>query len=313
MRASFSIVIMLLAIICPVSAENDAVHPCQNPKQPCQIGSLGAIEGSVTLFRPNQIPRQLDSKKDVEMPLNQGDTLQCGADSRAPGHLGKRLLPNLCQVGKLAAGLGNYDIATLAAFEEAGRIGGRNKGEDVPIYAPPDHGAVLPEMFVVQWRTRPPLDTFTAILQDSHGGELGRVPDVNGAGGVLKSDVLKDALVRYQKSDGDHIARLTFHDKTAPDQSVTFAVLTDKQESDLKRQLADVSTPADSFHYVERAAVFESFKLYSQVAAEYDSALKEAPESRYLLQATLNAYARIGDFQTARSLRDRLNKVEGDD
>jgi hypothetical protein len=61
---------------------------------------------------------------------------------------------------------------------------------------------------------------------------------------------------------------------------------------------------------VARAGVYESFKLYGEVAAEYDSALKEAPTSRDLLRVALTAHARIGDFRTARSLRDQLAQVE---
>ena len=279
---------------------------------------LEQVIGSVTLSERQEHTLKLDPHKDAARILYEGETLTCAAGSHATGYLvsasGEKssVRQDLCHPEKLEAGLGSRNGAE-AALKNFGQRAGRNKGEDVPIFAPPDQGAAVPETFVVRWRTRPPLNSFTAILQDGRGTELARVPDVSGAEGVLESDVLRRALLRYQRSEGDHAAKLTFHDKAGLDQSVTFLVLTADQELELKNKLSDGVAPDGLFMHVQRAAVFDSYKLYDEEAAEYEAALKEAPESRDLLRAAFNAYSRIGDFRTARSLRDRQEQVEGED
>ena len=296
-----------LALVAGVSALAEDT-PATTP-----IAFLQEIKGDVLLLRGGG-EEKLNPARARGMLLHRGETLRCSTGSSAEGFKAdvsrtNQRAQDLCNLGEVARAAGDLSTASRA-MEQIGRRAGRNKGEDVLIFAPPDHGAVLPGSLVVRWRTRPPLDIFTATLTDSKGAELAKVADVDGSVGSLDVDVLRGALIRYGQSSGDHIAKLTFHGKTEPDQSVTFHVLTPAQETELKRKLVEDTQQEGLFHYVERAAVFDSFQLYDEVAAEYDAALKEAPESRDLLQAAFNAYSRIGDFRTARSLRDRLEQVE---
>ena len=68
--------------------------------------------------------------------------------------------------------------------------------------------------------------------------------------------------------------------------------------------------PDGFFLHLERAAIFDSYRMYGSVAAEYDAALEAAPESVDLLRAAITAHSRIGDLRRARDLRDKLQQVE---
>jgi hypothetical protein len=289
------------------------------------IAFLGKIDPGVRLLH-DKAARTLDPKRDVGKVLYAGDTLECAAGAKAMGFLARSdgtrssLPQDLCQPKLLTDVLthllqgeviGKRDFTQHATvLETYAKLGGRSKGDDVAVFAPPDHGAALADKFVVRWRTRPPLDTLAIILEDEQGIELARVADVNGAEGVLESEVLRKALGRYQSSTGEHKVKLILRDKGSPEQSVVFTILTKQQESDLNRELHDPAIASDLFGYVQRASIYDSFGLYDEVATEYDAALKVAPESHDLLLAAFNAHTRIGDFRAARDLRDRLAQSE---
>jgi hypothetical protein len=191
------------------------------------------------------------------------------------------------------------------------KIAGRGKGSDSAIFSPPDGGAVTAGGLVVRWRTRPPLPALVAILRDGAGRELARAAEVDGATGLLDSPAFREALTKYRDAgDGEHRARLVFQSGSGPETGVTFTVLTKEQEGALNQALASQSSSAGLFHHVERAAIFDSYRMYGSVAAEYDAALQQAPESFDLLRAALTAHSRIGDLRRALELRNKLQELE---
>jgi hypothetical protein len=277
-----------------------------------------SISGNVTL-QTVEGNRRLNPNNDRGLILNSGDTLDCSSGAIVTGFTIETMTTtlnhpiNLCGKTISAApltekGLSAEATASLRDLNKYSRAG-RSKGDENPIFNPPDHGAVLAEKFVVRWRNRPPLDKFTAVLQDG-STELARVPDVDGAKGELDSPVLRQAIVSLRNSaTPNHEVQIAFRLENGSQQLVTFAVLTQGDERRLNRELAQISQ-SGLFKFVQRAAIYDSFRLFDLVAAEYDSALAEAPESRELLRAALDAYARIGDLHRAREIRHELQQIE---
>jgi hypothetical protein len=289
--------------------------------EPLPCGFIESISGDAILT-VDRTSKKLDAKKDAGRVLYPGDQLQCAYGAQVLGYLttgstkGFSQPFDLCHTeinGVRTAQQNGLQIFpdAASALNKYGKAAGRPKGVESAIYAPPNEGAVLPAHFVVRWRTRPPLTTFTAVLQDGRGTELASVPGVDGKLGILDSEPFRNALMKYRTTtDNEHAAKLIFHFDSGPGQSVSFTVLTEHQEQDLEKMLGEATVPSGLFGYIRRAAIFESFRLFDSVAAEYDAALKEAPESRDLLRAALNAYSRIGDLHRARELSDRLQQVD---
>jgi hypothetical protein len=306
---------------------NDFMYPClvflsaaimvgRSDESP--VAFVEKISGDVTLQTDVAKPRPLDPNSDVGLILNWGDTVNCISGSLV-GVMPAAKVPtlvNLCgnqwNSGPAPGGVDEGlkakmtgDLKDLRKYSRAGR----SKGDENPIFDPPDHGATLAEKFVIRWRNRPPLHQFTAVLQDG-SAELARVPGVDGAKGELNSAVLRQAIMSLRNSSApSHEVQIAFRFENGSQQLVRFAVLTQDDERRLNEELAQVPQ-SGLFKFVQHAAIYDSFRLFDMVAEEYDSALAEAPESRELLRAALAAYARIGDLHRARELRDKLQQIE---
>jgi hypothetical protein len=285
------------------------------------VGFLQSVSGDVEILGGNS-PGKLHANTDAGRILFSDETIRCGLNGHAEVRTGDSGSGNIdvCKSRKDWNSPGIQAQATARgdsgriedALEKYGKRAGRDKGTESAIYSPPDHGAVIAAKFIVRWRTRPPLPKLTVVLQDGAGNELARVPDVDGAAGILDLPALRDAMVKYRDTAAaSHEAKLMFQFESRPPQSVTFLVLSLAQEHDLDQQLAQQDRPGDLFSHVMRARAFDNFGLFNLVAAEYDSALEQAPQSRDLLRAAFYAHARTGDLHRARELRDKLRVIEG--
>jgi hypothetical protein len=286
---------------------------------PVPIGFIESLEGSVIL---NPGVGLLNKDTDRGRILFSGESLKCGPGAKVKGALlvgGKTAKgSNLC--AQLMKPIQSADVGSVAApdatFRDGllrfGRRAGRDKGSESPIFEPAPDAAILPGTMVVHWRTRPPLDTFTAVLQDASGKSLVQVPGVDGSAGVLDSSAMRDALLKLRAgADRPLRAKLVFQVSPDAEYSASFIVLSEGEERELKAKLEQASASGGLLAHVQRAGVLESYRLYADVAAEYGRALDEAPRSLDLLRAAMDAYARTGDLRHAREVRDRLEKEEG--
>jgi hypothetical protein len=189
-------------------------------------------------------------------------------------------------------------------------IAGRPKGSESPIYSPADKSVVSADRFEIHWRTLPPLGIFTAILADANGKELARAEKVSGESGTLDPAPFRRALSAVRAADSAAEFRLTFKPESGAEQHVVFGVLSQEQQHQLDGAIAGVGSTTGLLAYLQRAAIYDSFRMYNAVASEYNAALKEAPESLMLLRAALTANSRTGDLQRAREVRDKLQQVE---
>ena len=290
--------VLALIILSPIHAATE--------RQP--IGFIESITGDVKLNE-----QKLDPTKDAGRILYKGETIKCEKGATLQVQLDDG--PHDCKNAPSA-------IAKVHAGESAGslehlekyKLAGRAKGTESPIYSPPEGGAVIASKFVMRWRIRPPLGKLTVALLNGKGAELWHLEKVDGASGALDSDAARKALTAYRDNgDSIHQAKLVFKDESDVKVSVAFTVLTREQERALEKELGQLNTGLKLYHHVQRASVFDSYRMYDMVAAEYDLALNGAPESRDLLRAAMNAHARTGNLSRARELRDRLSKVEEPD
>jgi hypothetical protein len=291
---------------------------------PVPVGVISSIRADVFLCNApacDEHGTKLDKDKDVGRILFDGETLFCktGGDLRIdpgdrsigcqPGH--QALVPRPARPNPVRIERGMPKAADLA-LERYGRRAGRDKGSDSPIYSPADKGAAIPGKLVVRWRTRPALGKMSITLRGADGAEIARVDEVEGASGLLDSDALRKALVTYRDASGSsHEVQLVLKPENGPESVIGFSVLSSAQECELEAALKAIDSSHGLFGYVQRASILESAKLYDWEAAEYDAALKDAPMSRDMLRAALDANSRIGNSRRAKELRDKLYETDG--
>src|SRR5205823_10326408 len=101
---------------------------------------------------------------------------------------------------------------------------------------------------------------------------------------------------------------LDLTDDNGTETVVRFTLLPSRSEVPLDRELrAWDAEPEDSImRYLGRAYTYRKFGMYSEAANECETALKLAPESRYLLVAVIEAERDTGNTARERELRKRL-------
>jgi hypothetical protein len=77
-----------------------------------------------------------------------------------------------------------------------------------------------------------------------------------------------------------------------------------RDERSLKQVLAFWQKDSGMMSYhLGRASVFSRYRLFTQVAEEYEAALRTAPGSRHLLKRTILAHCETGNFTRAMELK----------
>ena len=290
--------------------------PSRAKAQAVAVGMIVSIQGKPTLNPGN---RSLKIGADDLYFLYAGDSIKCSQGADVEGILieSNSLQPRpLCNRGVFVAPPGSGMTSTIIALRnglnEAGRRAGRDKGGESLIFEPAPGGSILPDKLVVRWRTRPPLDQLTLILQSDSGKPLLEIPGIDGSTGTLDSPPLRAALLKL-RTDAPAIttAKLILK-RPAPEAASTssFDILSEHQEQELQTQLLQAATLDGPLAHIVRAGIFIVYKAYGQVAAEYGSALEQAPDSVDLLQAALGAYSRIGDLHRAQEISNRLDLIE---
>ena len=188
--------------------------------------------------------------------------------------------------------------------------GGRSKGAETSIYEPADGGAVVSDRFTIRWTTKPDIGTFVAVLIDPAGKEIARSGKLKGTDGTADSEPFRRAiLTSLGANPASGRFQLTFKLDEGGEQTSNFTVLTRAQESDLDRELARIGDENSLFGHLERAGIFDKYRLYNDVAAEYDRALDQAPNSVALLRAAVGVDARIGDLERAHNYTVRTERA----
>jgi hypothetical protein len=207
----------------------------------------------------------------------------------------------------LSAAGSPHPLGILEGYERAGR----EKGNELAIFAPADNSAVEIARFALAWTTKPDIGRFVLVLLDSQGQELARSGKLNGTDGSADSGPFRRALSDYLvKNPAAGNFRLVFQLDEGGEQTSTFAILTKAQETQLNAELADVDQVDPLYAHLQRAAIFDSHRLYNDAAGEYDLAIKDAPNSVTLLRAAVSVETRVGDLRRAQEYSVRLRQAE---
>ena len=261
----------------------------------------------------------LNSTKAPGRILYRGDQLKCDPGARLILHIdGEKdpfYKPDFCAshlewhpVSK--AKIEVADAGSPVAQYSNYRIGGRSKGAESPIFVPSDNSAVDPDKLIVRWRNRPSLGTLTISLFDNKGAQLFHLENVDGAAGSLDSEPLRSALQKVRDNpELNHKLKLVFHSPTRPEESNLFSVLSHSEQASVQKSLAAIDPAHQLYAYIERASIYESANMFDQVAAQFDAALAEAPESEDLMKAAYSANSKIGNVHRAHELLDRLDAI----
>ena len=265
----------------------------------------------------------LQSPRDIGLGLSAGDQVQCVG----PGYLDvliatgtKRVVPSPkpFPIPPLPPDPQYPKEDTVIAQALAGYgISGATRGitADSRILWPSENSVVLPQHFAIRW-TPIAQKIEMAILSEAKDVTLWGPATVDGEAGSLQSEAIVSALAAYKAKPGSQGLVLTLTPANSSNwEEVHFSLLGGKQEQDLSAQLDFWQSHTDGLALrLGRGYTYARNRLFAEAAEEYDTALKIAPDSRYLLKQTIEANQvagrapRVKELQThLASLRDVTN------
>lgn len=249
---------------------------------------------------------RLDPRHDQARILNVGEQVRSHSD----GYL--RLL--LCDGEKTLRGRTAWfpisvtqECPNRKAFDEYGRLGGRHRGQPMQVFSPANHSATTPGQFVIRWVPSKAKCTVQLAIKDAEGKPLWEEDDIDGNLGIWYSGKARQDLTRYRANGEEAPLLLRLTDSCANRTEITFSLLSVKGEAALQAQLDQWDkNPLTLMVHLGRASAFESARMFSDAAEEYEAALKLAPESRHLLLRTIMAHRITRNLDREEQLIKRL-------
>jgi hypothetical protein len=272
-------------------------------------GIIREIHGPVfwRKTRHSKVSNRLDPRLDQARILYVNEELRVGRGGKA------RLI--LCSGPKdIPPTLGWFKVSVSSecpnrsALEAYGRLGGSDRNSfDTPIFSPADHSVVSPDRFVIHWMPGVARCTFTFAIRPRDGKAIWEAERIDGRLGSLDSDQARQAIRKY-RADGEIAPlHLVLTDSCGNQSDVTFSLLPEKREAALKEDLGRWDRNSDVLMgHLGRAHVFESYRMFSDVAEECEAALKIAPESRDLMKRTIVAHRETGNSLREEELKKSL-------
>jgi hypothetical protein len=183
----------------------------------------------------------------------------------------------------------------------------RGRPPDSRILWPEDGSVVVPEHFVARWVPVTQKVTLT-IMSEVKDVTVWGPTEIDGASGSLKTNEISSALASYKAKSANPKLVLTITFANASDwEEVNFSLLKGREEQELNSQLDFWAKHSDGLAlHLGRGYSFTRYKLYSEAAQEYESALNAAPESPYLLEDAIRAERMAGRDSRVKELETRL-------
>ncbi|MGV3722162.1 MAG: hypothetical protein ACO1SX_14725 [Actinomycetota bacterium] len=288
--------LQIASLALPANAAAAAPRPC--------VGWVQEIRGTAYWRSQPSAPRvTLQPKADQYRGLRTGEQVLCPRG----GHLRLMLNGRLREV-KPAEGWLTVPPPlrptglTERALEAYGRRLGAERAAGSALYCPADGGRVRASVLVVRWQPDPAWKLVTLSLRDEAGQELWRRPRVEAAAGKLEDAELRTQL--GQQREGTLELLLSSPDGAS--QSVRFTLLPARETPALLAELAGFEKGPGLLPRIGRAQCLIQRRLYNEAADEYEGALAQAPESRALLEKTLQIQRLIGNLPRAEELEQRL-------
>lgn len=288
-----------------------SVLPCKASAQEGGVAIIERVNGTV-FWRQNAAAKSelLDRQSDAGRRLYAGEQVRCARGSSLAIRLGlkRRLLRGTGWVSIPAAAFSQTDDPVKVMLDKYGDLGGAERtGEWAQVFSPSDHSVVGPRGFVIRWTPTVQGCTFYLTIRNIESTIVWRRGDVNGASGFLEPGDARQKLTDYQAHGDLGPLTLTVDNSCGSQKFVTFSLLSVKNERSLKHDLAFWGKESGLLVYhLGRASVFSRYRMFPQVAEEYESALRTAPRSRDLLKRTILAHCQTGNFTLAMGLKKLL-------
>lgn len=276
-----------------------------------------AVQGDAHLARSgSKDDYLLKSPRDIGLGLSAGDRVSCTGSGYVD------LLVAEGQARVTASPKDGYQIKALAtdprfpaedkyivdALRNYGIVGAtRGNAAASRILWPAEGSAVMPENLVVRWVPFSQKISLS-ILTDAKDVTLWKSDMLDGSTGMLKSAEASAALAAYKKKSPNARVALTITFGNESDWEETqFSFLSPPQEQDLNTQLDFWAKHTDGLTlHLGRGYAYTRHKLFSEAADEYETALRSAPESPYLLKDAIDADQRAGRASRVKELQSRL-------
>jgi hypothetical protein len=182
---------------------------------------------------------------------------------------------------------------------------------DLVIFSPAPDSVVAPEQLDFQWT--PAFQNAKGArlwISDDQGTELWR-EGVPGEGLMRAgcsdyhsiSPTARQALTKQENSVLFLNVEILFEGGREKRCTVRFRILSNEQKKALHADLSVWDNePSEVLKHVFRAHVFAKYKMFNEVANEYDEALKIEPHSDSIFNAAISAHHRTGNFCREREL-----------
>jgi hypothetical protein len=172
---------------------------------------------------------------------------------------------------------------------------------------PSDGSAVIAEHFVIRWV--PVAQKITiSIKSEQSDTTLWRPTEIDGNVGSLRPEGVRWDLARDKSQAGNHQSVLTLSlAYGGHSEEVHFSLVGGQEEQEVNSSLSfwESHTSGLALH-LGRGYSFLRHQLFDEAAAEYDTALNFAPNSRYLLEEAILANRLAGKRDRAKELQMHL-------
>ena len=282
----------------------------------CRAQSLAAADARIlTLTCKAQLIKAgtaakipLSSPTDVGRGLSAGDQIQCVG----PGYL-EVLIPDGPK--KFSASFTIRPVSSTPKYPDIAKdlhnfgIRGATRGiaTSSGIMWPSENSTVIPEHFAIRW-TPVAHEILLSIMSESKDVTLWGPKKIDGGTGLLKSDELSSILAAYKaKSENTRLVLILAPTSGTGWEEAHFSLLKGRTELDLNAQLEFWKEHTSGLALrLGRGYSFSRSSLFAEAADEYDSALKSAPDSRYLLEEAIQANRLAGRTDRVKDLQMRL-------
>ena len=314
----------------PVDTENIQIHPLWRQLRGLLLVGLVAVAGGTRTAKAQQTafagivtdvnckaevkeagddtPRTLAVGNGNRRPLIAGEQLRCTGPGSMTVVLAEGRKPISKSDGWFAVQQGPI-LQGMAKYAEPAFTRGRSP--DVSIFmSPPADGTVEIEHLIVRWNAAGIQGDVTLSLSaQGSEHELWHQAAAPGAKGLLDSDGFRRALAAYRERGASAPLLLKMQDAVGNSYEVSFSLLTPGDEANLIQMLAEWNSRDALVRHLGRASAYASFGLFVEAAEEYETALREAPDSSLLLQLAAEAERRIGNSTRADELAQKLERA----
>ena len=178
------------------------------------------------------------------------------------------------------------------------------------ILAPADQSTVSPQRLVIRFANSSTVRLLTISISIMRGRELWRESGPFKQEEQFAPGGARRALEAYRASGATDRLTLRIAGQGLQPASISFELLTVRDEISVKTELKECDgSLMGLMRQLCRASLFDQYKMLTEAADEMEVALGQAPQSRELLAATIQAESLAGNWRREGQLEDRLVRL----